>query len=123
MNKNKEVKQTRYFMKYFDTNLRSYKLDEILLNADNWFYVQIDASIRFAFYKYGFSYPKYCTVEHYDHNMTFHIYRNIDNEKELLNWCNRGIYVFDELKRFADANSTDCDPNDDNWIKYEFKFI
>ena len=55
--------------------------------------------------------------------MIFHIYRNIDNENDLLDWCNKEIYVADELKRSADANSTDSDPDDDNWIKYEFKFI
>lgn len=121
-----ENKQTKYFIKYFDTDSSSdnlYKLDEIQLNGDNWFYVQIDASIRFVFNKYGFSYPKYCIVEKEDHNVIFYIYRNINNEKDLIDWCNKGAYVIDELKRTADANSTDSDSNDDNWIKYEFKFI
>ena len=120
----KENNHTKYFIKYFDTDSSDnlYKLDEIQLNTDNWFYVQIDASIRFAFHKYEFSYPKYCIVEKEDHNMIFHVYRNIDNEKDLLDWCNKEIYVVDELKRTVDANSIDCDSNDDNWIKYEFKF-
>ena len=115
-------KQTKYFLEEYNTNNMEFELIEIPLNKENWFYVQIDASIKYAFQKYGFKYPKYCIIEALTHYIIFHIYRDdIKNKKELLEWHNKSRYVLDELKRTAECNSKDEIEDPINWIKYEFK--
>ena len=43
--------QTKYYKKYFDQNKHEFVYEEIPLNKENWWYVQVDASIRFCFLK------------------------------------------------------------------------
>ena len=56
-------KQTKYFVKEYNTEKGEFELIEIPLNIDNWFYVQLDGTVRTSFFKYGFPYPKYAIIE------------------------------------------------------------
>ena len=55
--------QTKYFAKEYNTEKGEFELIEIPLNRDNWFYVQLDSTVRTSFFKYGFPYPKYAIIE------------------------------------------------------------
>lgn len=101
-----------------------YKSDvEIPLNRDNWFYVMIDGSIRMAFLKYGINLPKYVIVEETGDNVKFTIVRGdmvgYDAAKK---WKERKIYILDELRIQAEANSFD-DYDGEKSITYKFEII
>ena len=116
-------KQTKYFKQVFNKETLKFELEEIPLGRDTWWYVQVDASIRYAFLKHNLQLPKYVVVEEVTHYITFKIYReNIKNFKELQEYNEKLKYVFDELKMQADCNSSDSD-EDDYWVKYEFKLM
>jgi len=116
-------KQTKYFWKEFNSNTQKLELIEIPLNKENWFYVQVDASIRTSFYKYEFPIPPYVIVEKLTHYITFYIVRDkIKNQKELLEWSEKWLYVKSDLDIQARCNSSDVEDTED-WIKYEFKII
>ncbi len=122
--KNKENRQTKYYKRYFDEDSLEFGIEEIELNSDNWFYVQIDASIKYAFNKYGFKCPKYCIIEELAHYVIFYVYRDdIKTENELLQWHNKCQYVLDELKHVAECNSKDEIEDPMNWVKYEFRTL
>ena len=116
-------KQTKYFKQVFNKETLKFELEEIPLGRDTWWYVQVDASIRYAFLKHNLQLPKYVVVEEVTHYITFKIYReNIKNFKELQEYNEKLKYVFDELKMQADCNSSDSE-EDDYWVKYEFKLM
>ena len=116
-------KQTKYFKQVFNKETLKFELEEIPLGRDTWWYVQVDASIRYAFLKHNLQIPKYIVVEDVTHYITFKIYReNIKNFKELQEYNEKLKYVFDELKMQADCNSSDSE-EDDYWVKYEFKLM
>jgi hypothetical protein len=117
-------KQTKYYKKYFDINKHDFVYEEIPLNRNNWWYVQVDASIRYAFLKHNLQLPKYVVVEDVTHYITFKIYReNIKNFKELQEYNKKLNYVLDELKFQAECNSSDEYDDPDYWVKYEFKIM
>ena len=117
-------KQTKYFKQVFNKKTLKFDLEEIPLGRDTWWYVQIDASIRYAFSKHNLPIPKYVIVEELTHYITFKIFReNIKNSKELDEWNQKWIYVFDELKFQAQCNSSDEIDDPEYWVKYEFKFL
>ena len=121
--KTKLNRQTKYFWKDFNHDTMEFELKEIPFNMENWFYVQVDATIRTTFYKYGFPIPPYVIVEKLTHYMTFYIVRDkISNVKELNEWGEKWIFIKDELDRQAKCNSTDME-DDEYWVKYEFKLI
>lgn len=90
--------------------------------TENWIFMQIDASIRYAFNKYGMPVPKYVFVNRswkQTGEMYLTIIRdNLKNEKEALFWNVNKMYVQDELNHQAWANS---DP--DEGIVYKFDII
>jgi len=116
-------KQTKYFWKEYNKDTREFQLIEIPFNKENWFYVQIDATIRTTFYKYDFQIPSFVIVEKLTHYMTFYIVRDkIENEKELLKWQEEWICIKSDLDIQAKRNSTD-EEDDEDWIHFEFKLI
>lgn len=116
-------KQTKYFWKEYNKDKMEFELIEIPFNKENWFYVQIDATIRTAFLKYNFSLPKYVIVEKVTHYMTFFIVRDkIKNKKELLRWHEKYLWIKSDLELQAKCNSTDVE-DDEDWVHFEFKLI
>jgi hypothetical protein len=121
--KNNLYKQTKYFWKEYNKNKMEFELIEILFNKENWFYVQVDTTIRTEFLKYGFPLPPYVIVEKLSHNITFYIIRDkIKNPKELLLWQEKYIFIKSNLDIQAKCNSNEEEDTED-WIKYEFKII
>ena len=117
-------KQTKYFKQVFNKKTLKFDLEEIPLDRDTWWYVQIDASIRYAFLKHNLQIPKYIVVEDVTHYITFKIYReNIKNINELKEYNEKLKYVLDELKFQAECNSSDEYDDPDYWVKYEFKIM
>ena len=117
-------KQTKYFKQVFNKKTLKFDLEEIPLDRDTWWYVQIDASIRYAFLKHNLQIPKYIVVEDVTHYITFKIYReNIKNINELKEYNEKLKYVLDELKFQAECNSSDEEDNPNYWVKYEFKLM
>lgn len=101
---------------------RYYKSDvQIPLNRDNWFYVMVDASIRTVFLKYDVSLPKYVIVEENGNNVKFTIFRSdVMGYDAAKKWKEKKIYILDELRIQAEANSFD-DYEGDNSISYKFE--
>jgi len=116
-------KQTKYFWKEYNQDKREFELIEIHFNRENWFFAQVDASIRTAFYKYNFPIPPYVIVEKLEHYITFYIVRDkIKNQKELLEWSEKWLFVKSDLDIQAKCNSSDME-DDEYWVHYEFKLI
>jgi hypothetical protein len=116
-------KQTKYFWKEYNQEKRKFELIEIHFNRENWFFVQVDASIRTAFYKYNFPIPPYVIVEKLEHYITFYIVRDkIKNQKELLEWSEKWLFIKSDLDIQAKCNSSDME-DDEYWVHYEFKLI
>ena len=117
-------KQTKYFKQVFNQKTLKFDLEEIPLGRNTWWYVQVDSSIRYAFFKYDLQIPKYVVVEDVTHYITFKIYReNIKNIKELQEYNEKLNYVLDELKSQAECNSSDEYDAPNYWVKYEFKIM
>lgn len=116
-------KQTKYFWKEYNKDKMEFELIEIPFNKENWFYVQIDATIRTAFLKYDFPLPSYVIVEKLTHYMTFYIVRDkINDKKELLYWQEKCLCIKSDLDIQAKCNSTDEEDVED-WVHFEFKLI
>ena len=116
-------KQTKYFWKEYNKDKMEFELIEIPFNKENWFYVQIDATIRTAFLKYNFPLPPYVIVEKLTHYMTFYIVRDkIKNKKELLKWQEKCLCIKSDLDIQAKCNSTD-EEDDEDWVHFEFKIM
>ena len=117
-------KQTKYYKQIFNKKTLQFELEEIPLGKNTWWYVQVDASIRYAFVKYKLPIPKYVVVEEVTHFITFKIFReNIKNPKELQHYNDKWICVYDELKYQAECNSSNENDDPDYWVKYEFKLM
>ena len=116
-------KQTKYYRKIYNKELMVFELEEIPLNRDNWFYVQLDATVRTTFFKYNCPLPKYGIIEELTHNTTINLFRdNIKNKNDLMNWFEKSFYIKSDLDIQAKCNSTDIE-DDENWIHYEFKLF
>lgn len=116
-------KQTKYFWKEYNKDKMEFELKEIPFNKDTWFYAQVDATIRTAFFKYDFPIPPYVIVEKLTHYMTFYIIRDkIKNEKELLKWQEKWVCIKSDLDIQAKCNSTEIE-DDEDWIIYNFEII
>jgi len=121
-NSNK-VLQTKYYKNLYNSKLGNFELIEIPLNKDNWWYVQLDASIRFAFMKYIGLIPKTVIIEQSSHYTTIKIIRpNFNNLEEVNIWLQNRIFILDELNQQAKCNSTDNEDNED-WVIYNFEII
>ena len=117
-------KHTKYFVKEYNTEKGEFELTEIPLNRDNWFYVQLDGTVRTSFFKYGFPYPKYAIIEKHTNYMLIELFRqDIKDEKELKDWEMRNFYLKSELELQAKCNSTDEEDDIEDWMKIEFKIL
>ena len=117
-------KQTKYFKNVFNHKTLKFELVEIPLNKENWFYVQLDGSVRYAFLKYHCPLPKYIIIEDLSHEMTINIFREtIKNVKDLLWWKEYWLCILEELNHQAKLNSVDKEDDDINYIKYKFKLL
>ncbi len=117
-------KQTKYFAKEYNTEKGEFELIEIPLNIDNWFYVQLDGTVRTSFFKYGFPYPKYAIIEKHTNYMLIELFReDIKDEKELKDWEQRHLFVKSELDLQAKCNSSDEEDGIEDWVKIEFKIL
>jgi len=116
------MKQTKYYKREFDVNKMEFTLTEIPLNSDNWYYVQIDATIRTIFLKHGCSLPKYVIVQESTHFVTIKIVRDTVKKKDLLGWYDKSVFIKSELDLQAKCNSTSMEDTE-NWIEYNFEII
>ena len=116
--------QTKYFRKEYNSEKGEFELIEIPLNRDNWFYVQLDTTVRTSFFKYGFLYPKYAIIEKHANYMLIELFRqDIKDEKELKHWEIMNFYLKSELELQAKCNSTDEEDDVEHWMKIEFKIL
>ena len=121
-NSNK-VLQTKYYKNLYNSKLGKFELIEIPLNKEYWWYVQLDASIRFAFMKYIGLIPETVIIEPSSHYTTIKIIRpNFNNLEEVNIWLQNRIFILDELNQQAKCNSTDNEDNED-WVIYNFEII
>jgi hypothetical protein len=116
-------KQTKYYRKYFDKEKSDFVYEEISLNKKNWWYVQVDASIRYAFLKHHLKLPRQVVIQFCSHYTYVNIFRApLNTISQIKKWEEKYLCVLDELEQQAKCNSTDNEDNE-NWIKYEFKII
>lgn len=116
--------QTKYFVKEYNTEKGEFELIEIPLNIDNWFYVQLDGTVKTSFFKYGFPYPKYAIIEKHTNYMLIELFReDIKDEKELKDWELRHLFIKSELDLQAKCNSSDEEDDIEDWVKIEFKIL
>lgn len=114
---------TKYFFKEYNQCAQKFELIEIHFNRENWFFAQVDASIRTIFYKYNFPIPPYVIVEKLNHHITLYIVRDkINSQKELLEWSKKWFFVQSDLDIQAKCNSSNIE-DDEYWVHYEFKLI
>lgn len=115
-------KQTKYFKRIYNRNSCEFELEELPLNRNNWYYVQLDASVRTAFLKYNCPLPKYGIIEELTHYTIINLIRdNIKSKKDLLYWYKNRSNIQSDLDVQARSNSTDTDIED--WMAYEFKIL
>ena len=84
-----------------------------------WFWKQVEASIRCSFMKYDIKLPEMVLVDELKsiHHTFIKIIRsNIDSLEEAVKWEDKKVFIEDELKLQAEANSFD------DYI-YEFRII
>ena len=117
-------KQTKYYLNKFNHKKLKFELIDIPLNKENWFYVQLDGSIRYAFLKYHCPLPKYIIIEDLSHEIVINIFReNIKNAKDLLWWKEYWFCILDELNQQAKLNSVNKEDDDTNYVRYVFKLL
>ena len=91
--------------------------------ADEWFWKQVEATIRTIFYKYNFEFPKYVLIQETEHLVTLKIIRsNINTLEEAIKWERTKVYLLDELSSQAEVNSSD-EYDGENYVKYKFEII
>ena len=130
MTKTNLSRQTKYFKQIFNRETLKFELKEIPLGRDTWWYVQVDATIRTTFLTYNLPLPKYVIIEQHGDDkfvhMIFKVFREtIKNPKELKEWNEKWIYVYDELQHQAKFNSNDDEylEEGETCLKYEFKLL
>ena len=97
--------------------------EEIKLTCDNMWYVQLDATIRFVFLKYGVGLPPFVIVNEMLHHTDIIILRrDISTIEEAINWNDSRVFIYDELKQQANSNSSSQEDGE-NWVKYKIKII
>lgn len=120
-------KDTKFYFISYDTNVKEIPLNDAVHGSriekdqqfDNWFFAQMNASIRCAFLSHGIEVPKCVYIDRCYRNsnkMLITIVRNnVNGEKGALKWYKNWFFVLDDLNRAAMANS---DFDDD----FTFKF-
>ena len=103
-----------------------YKINAInneTIKLKEWFWKQMEASIRTIFLKYGFDFPEIVFVQEFDHLVVVQIMRpNFDTLEDAAKWQKSRVYILDELSLQAEANSTD-EYDGENYLTYTFKII
>lgn len=118
-----QINQTKYYKKYFDENKHDFVYEEIPLNKNNWWYVQVDASIRYAFLKHHIKLPRQVVIQFCSHYTYINIFRApLNTISQIKKWEEKYLWVLDELEKQAKCNSIDNEDSE-NWVKYEFKFL
>ena len=92
--KSQRMNKIKYFWK------KGSEVQEVSLDRNHMFYVQLDGSIRYAFGKHHVSFPESVLVTETDGNIDIVINVSCKQSENL-------IYVKDELRHQAEANSTD----------------
>lgn len=90
------------------------KYEDIPLNRENMWFVQLDASIRSAFLKFGFQEPSDVFINAKDSTTKITIVRSAMEDS--VKWYNDRHLIMEELNIQADANKTDK-------MRYVFKII
>ena len=108
--------------RYFNRTIKNGEVSdwqEIKLNKGNWWYVQLNASITTAFYKYGIPDPPAVYVQDILHERGIGLAYGIthirvfrpefesNNFKFINKWFEVKLYIAEELKHQAECNSTD----------------
>ena len=116
-------KQTKYYRRIYNRDLSKFELEEIPLNRDNWYYVQLDATVRTTFLTYDCPLPKYGIIEELTHCIVINLFRDdIKNEDDLKKWFEKSICIQSDLDLQAKCNSTSIEDIDD-WIEYKFNIL
>jgi hypothetical protein len=125
--KDTKNKFTRFFFISYKYNVKEIPICEVGKKVeedqqfDNWFFGQMEASIRMAFCKYKLPIPKYAFIDRMYrtcNQMTIVLVRdNVRNEKEASKWVVDYLCVLDDLEHQAWANS------DEDNIVFKFKII
>lgn len=90
--------------------------EEIQLNRDNWFFVQMYWSIRYAFLDYGAPLPKYAYIDKsYEKTKHMDILLIMDDIGSFNKNKMRQLCIQEELDRQANANS------DEGYMTYKFE--
>ena len=99
------------------------KLEEVDLNRNNWWYVQLDASIRTVFKKFKTELPKYVIVEMYSTQTYIYIFRQDVNDIESANkWKVNKVFIQEELDIQAEVNSHD-EYDSENSMNYQIRLV
>ena len=118
------TKQTKYYKKYFDHEKKDFVYEEVPLNKENWWYVQVDASIRCAFFKYNFKLPRQVVVSFTSHYTYINIFRApLNTISQIKKWEEKYLFVLDELEKQAKCNSINREDDNENYVLYEFKLL
>lgn len=116
-------KQTKYYRRIYNRDLSKFELKEIPLNRDNWYYVQLDATVRTTFLIYDCPLPKYGIIEELTHYIIINLFRDdLKNENDLNKWLEKSICIQSDLDLQAKCNSTSIEDIDD-WIEYKFNIL
>lgn len=123
----KDSKDTRFFFISYKYDVKEIPIYEVGKKVeedqqfDNWFFGQMNASIRTAFMTYGLPVPKYAFIDrmYRDCNqMTIVLVRDdVKDEKEARKWVVDYLCVLDDLEHQAWANS-----DEDNFV-FKFRII
>ncbi len=107
--------ETKYYWTSCGKNTK-----EIPLNRENWWFVQLDATIRCTFGKYDLPMPKavlFDRAHEGTNSVPITVVReNLDGVKDVSEWFWKWFFVKDELDIQARANSTDD-------VTYKFHII
>ena len=104
---------------YYRANKEDRDLTEIPLDKEHWFYIMLDSSVRTAFMKYDVPLPKYGIIHKINSFTYITLYRqDLEDIKQAEKWMKYRIYVMDELRIQAEANS-----HVDEDIVYKFEIL
>ena len=103
-----------------------YKINAInneTIKLKEWFWKQVEASIRTIFGKYGIAFPNIALVQEFEHLINIYIVRpNIETLEDAVKWEKCKVFIIDELGTHAEANSRD-EYDGENYLTYTFKII
>ena len=106
-------------MEFYKINITS----EETIKLKEWFWKQMEASIRTIFLKYGIDFPEIVFVQEFDHLVVVQIMRpNFDTLEDAAKWQKSRVYILDELSSHAEVNSSD-EYDGEHYVRYKFEII